>query len=84
MFPEIAGLLNPVVDNGLVLSIQMPPPSAPEQEGFYPPGLPAALSRSVAAMNAYPDELWRGGLANYYGMISHIDWCVGRLLEGLE
>jgi arylsulfatase A-like enzyme len=62
----------------------MPVPPAPEQTGFYGQGLPKALLEIIEQRNAYPDELWQGGLANYYGMISHIDWCVGRLLEGLE
>ena len=63
---------------------EMPVPSAPEQADFYGSGLPKALLENIERMNAYPDELWQGGLANYYGMISHIDWCVGRLLGGLE
>ena len=49
----------------------------------FPPGLPEGVAKVIEKRATYPPELFQWALANYYGMISHIDWCVGQLLGGL-
>ncbi len=58
------------------------PPKVPET--CFPPGLPTGVARAIAKSGAFEPALWQWARANYYGMVSHLDWCVGRLLDGLE
>jgi arylsulfatase A-like enzyme len=70
--------------NALYRPDDMPTPPPLDAEEFYPPHLPEPLWAQITKTGRFPDDLWRWGLANYYGMISHIDWCVGRLLKGVD
>lgn len=57
-----------------------PPPIEP---GQFPAPLRGNAERGIKRMHEFPDELWRWARANYYGMISNLDSCVGRLLDTL-
>ena len=48
------------------------------------PGLPEGVARIIQKRQTYPDELFQWALSNYYGMVSNLDACVGRLLDELE
>lgn len=61
---------------------QMPIP--PKVEGCYPENLPPGVRKKIERHAGFPDDLWQWALANYYGMISHIDSCLGRLFDGLR
>jgi arylsulfatase A-like enzyme len=65
------------------------PPPPLERERCFPPGLLEGrvdryLAEDLARFARIPDAAWSTIRANYYGMVSHVDWCVGRLLDGLE
>jgi arylsulfatase A-like enzyme len=62
----------------------MPVPPELEREACFPPDLPEPVRAVVARRAAYGPDLWQWARANYYGMVSHLDWCVGQLLDGLE
>ena len=63
---------------------EMPVPACFDMEACYPQGLPAGVERRIQKMKDFPPELWQWAHASYLGMVSHIDWCVGRLLDGLR
>jgi uncharacterized sulfatase len=42
------------------------------------------VQRRIAHFAQAGPDLWQWALANYYGMVSNIDACVGQLLDGLE
>lgn len=58
-------------------------PAEIDREACFPPGLPDAVAGKIRRFAAAGPEFWQWVRANYYGMISHLDWCVGRLLDGL-
>jgi arylsulfatase len=62
---------------------EMPIPSAAEPDSGFPRNLPAATLKQIRRMARFPPGLWQSCLSNYYGMISHIDSCVGDLLREL-
>jgi arylsulfatase A-like enzyme len=62
----------------------MPVPDALDREACFPPGLPDPVLNKIRKFAAPGPEFWQWARANYYGMVSHVDWCVGRLLDGLE
>ncbi|MBI3974356.1 MAG: sulfatase-like hydrolase/transferase [Chloroflexi bacterium] len=70
--------------NRLYDPADMPVPAAVGPERWVPPGMPRGVQAHIAKTADSPPELWQWALANYYGMISHVDACVGRLLDGLE
>lgn len=74
----------PVPYNRIYRPEEMPVPPTFQWERCFPPGLPAAVVAQIERFAAFPDEVWQWARANYYGMVSHIDWCVGTLLDGLE
>ncbi|MFC1712725.1 sulfatase [Candidatus Poribacteria bacterium] len=74
----------PMEFNRMYEPAEMPVPPAFDREKCYPPGLPEGVVKVIERRATYPTELFQWALANYYGMISHIDWCVGRLLDELE
>lgn len=63
---------------------EMPRPTEFDRDRCFPPGLPEAVRKVIERRATYPTELFQWALANYYGMISNIDACVGRLLDGLD
>ncbi|MHC4716248.1 MAG: sulfatase family protein, partial [Planctomycetota bacterium] len=63
---------------------EMPPPREFDRRRCFPPGLPEGVARAIETRADWPDELFQWALASYYGMISHIDWCLGRLLDELD
>jgi arylsulfatase A-like enzyme len=63
---------------------EMPRPAEFDREACFPPGLPEGVRKVIERRATYPPELFQWALANYYGMISNIDACVGRLLDGLD
>jgi arylsulfatase A-like enzyme len=63
---------------------EMPPPAKFDREKCFPPGLPEGVRKVIERRATYPPELFQWALANYYGMISNIDACVGRLLDGFD
>jgi len=73
----------PMEFNRMYKPEEMPTPTAFDREKCYPPGLPEGVRRAIERRATYPPELFQWARANYYGMISHIDWCVGRLLDEL-
>jgi len=62
----------------------MPVPPAFDIARCYPEGLPPGVERKIQRMKDFPPELWQWAQSNYLGMVSHIDWCVGRLMQGLR
>jgi arylsulfatase A-like enzyme len=62
----------------------MPVPPKYDRKACYPEGLPEGVRIGIDKRYNYPDETFQYALANYYGMISNIDWNVGRLLDELE
>lgn len=62
----------------------MPPPAEFDRAKCFPPGLPEGVAAAIAKRAGYSPEMFQWALANYYGMISHIDWCLGRLLDELD
>ena len=62
----------------------MPAPPEFDRARCYPPDLPEGVANAIDQRAQYPPELFQWALANYYGMISHIDWCLGRLLDELD
>lgn len=42
------------------------------------------MAAAIDRRATYPPELFQWALGNYYGMISHIDRCIGKLLEQLD
>ena len=63
---------------------EMPVPPALDAAACYPPGLPAGVRAQIEEGAAFPPQMWQWLLANYYGMISHTDDCLGRLVAELE
>jgi len=63
---------------------EMTVPAELDLEACYPTGLPEGVQKKIDRHIRFPNELWQWALANYYGMISHIDDCLGRLFDGLE
>jgi arylsulfatase len=74
----------PVPYNRLYPPAEMPVPPELDREACFPPDLPEPVRRVIARRAEYGPDLWRWALANYYGMVSHLDWCVGQMLDGLE
>lgn len=62
---------------------EMPIPP-PEDPSTYPSSMRGTAEQQRARMHQFPDELWQSVRANYYGMISNIDDCIGKLLRTLE
>jgi arylsulfatase A-like enzyme len=61
----------------------MPPPP-PAELSTYPAALRGKAAETIERMQSFPDELLQWAQANYYGMISNIDDCIGRLLTALD
>jgi arylsulfatase A-like enzyme len=74
----------PVPYNRLYPPAEMPVPPAIDREACFPQDLPEPVRRVIARRAEYGPDLWQWALATYYGMVSHIDWCVGRLLDELD
>ena len=74
----------PMEFNRMYDPAEMPPPREFDRQRCFPPGLPEGVARAIEVKAGWPDELFQWALANYYGMISHIDWCLGRLLDELD
>lgn len=74
----------PVPYNRLYSPHEMPVPDEFDREACFPPGLPEAVVAQIQKTAGCGPEFWQWARANYYGMVSHIDWCVGQLLDGLE
>ena len=74
----------PTPYNSMYRPDDMPTPPELDRDRCYPPGLPEGVRKAIEKRATYPDELFRWALANYYGMVSHIDWCVGRLLGEID
>jgi arylsulfatase A-like enzyme len=70
--------------SGKYPAADMPAPPPLDRDACYPQGLHEGIIRKIDRQIDFPTELWQWALANYYGMISNIDWCLGRLLKGLE
>jgi arylsulfatase A-like enzyme len=62
----------------------MPVPQQFDRERCFASPLPAGVEDVVRRRATYPPELFQWALANYYAMIAHIDWCLGRLFDELE
>jgi arylsulfatase A-like enzyme len=60
------------------------PPPPPAKLDTFPGPLRGKATVVIERMQAFPDELLRWAQANYYGMISNIDDCIGRLVLALE
>ena len=73
----------PVPHNRLYAPAEMPVPPRLDREACFPSGLPSPVQVRIDRMAQAGDDLWQWALANYYGMVSHIDWCIGMLLDGL-
>ena len=63
---------------------EMPAPPELDRRRCYAPGMPEGVQKAIEKKIAWPDGMFQWALANYYGMVSHIDWCVGLLLDELE
>ncbi|KPK85099.1 MAG: hypothetical protein AMJ81_04135 [Phycisphaerae bacterium SM23_33] len=63
---------------------QMPAPAEFDRDRCYPARLPEGVLRAIQRRRTYPPELFQWALGNYYGMISQIDGCIGRLLAELD
>jgi arylsulfatase A-like enzyme len=63
---------------------EMPLPAPLDAAACFPPDLPPPVARSVARGRTFPPELWQWMLANYYGMVSHVDHCAGALLDEIR
>ncbi len=63
---------------------EMPVPAEFDRERCFAAGLPEGVVKAIEKRSACPPEFFQWVLANYYGMISNIDACVGRLLDGLD
>ena len=74
----------PMEFNRMYRPEEMPPPAAFDRSRCFPPGLPEGVAKAIERRGTYPPELFQWALANYYGMVSHLDWCLGRLLGELE
>jgi arylsulfatase A-like enzyme len=61
----------------------LPTPPAAELNAF-PESLRGTARATIERMQTFPDELLQWAHANYYGMISNIDDCIGRLVAALE
>lgn len=61
--------------------MEIPPP---EEAGRYPKHFRGSTQEHVDQMHGFPNELWQWARSNYYGMISNIDDCVGRMMATLE
>ena len=61
----------------------MPLPPAADLSTF-PGPLRGVASDKIEQMQNFPDELLQWAQANYYGMISNIDDCIGRLISTLD
>jgi arylsulfatase A-like enzyme len=70
--------------SGMYRPEEMPRPAEFDRGKCFPPGLPEGVRKVIERRATYPPELFQWALANYYGMISNIDACVGRLLDGLD
>ncbi|MBI3974370.1 MAG: sulfatase-like hydrolase/transferase [Chloroflexi bacterium] len=70
--------------NRLYRPEDMPVPDEIDRDACFPPGLPEGVANRIRRYAEPGPEFWQWARANYYGMVSHIDWCVGRLLDGLE
>lgn len=68
--------------NRMYSPADMPPP--PVERSVYPARLRGTVAATIERMQAFPDELLQWAQANYFGMISNIDDCVGRLLSTLD
>ena len=73
----------PVPFNRRYSPADVPPPPALDREACFPPGLPEPVQARIARYAQAGDDLWQWARANYYGMVSHIDWCIGQLIDGL-
>ena len=58
------------------------PPAADQSQ--FPTPLRGKAGQDVTRMHGFSDELWCWARANYYGMVSNIDDCVGRLVASLD
>ena len=58
-------------------------PRAADREQF-PSSLRGKAGEDITRMHGFSDDLWRWARANYYGMVSNIDDCVGRLVTTLD
>ena len=74
----------PMEFNQMYTPEQMPAPAEFDRGKCYPPGLPAGVAAAIERRGTYPPELFQWALSNYYGMASHIDWCIGKLLARLD
>ncbi len=74
----------PIPYNRLYPPAEMPVPPETDRDACFPPDLPEPVRQRIARFAQAGPDLWQWALANYYGMVSHIDWCVGQLLDGLE
>ena len=70
--------------NRMYRPAEMPVPDEVDRDACFPPGLPEGVVDRIRRFAEPGPDFWQWALANYYGMVSHIDWCVGRLLDGLE
>ncbi|MGH2370285.1 MAG: sulfatase family protein, partial [Chloroflexota bacterium] len=70
--------------NRLYRPQDMPVPEEIDRDACLPPGLPEGVLSYIRRFAQPGPEFWQWARANYYGMVSHLDWCVGRLLDGLE
>lgn len=61
----------------------MPPPP-PADLNTFPAPLRGRTTETIEKMQTFPDELLQWAQANYYGMISNIDDCIGRLVSTLD
>jgi arylsulfatase A-like enzyme len=61
----------------------VPAPAPLDREACFPSDLPEPVRRRIAHFAEGDDAFWRWARSNYYGMVSHVDWCIGMLLDGL-
>lgn len=61
---------------------EMPIPPQPEF-GDLPQRLRGRAGSDITRHNSFPDELWQWARANYFGMVSNLDACIGLLMEEL-
>jgi arylsulfatase A-like enzyme len=70
--------------NRMYRPADMPVPEELDREQCIPLRLPEGVVGQIQKTAECGPDFWQWARANYYGMVSHIDWCVGRLLDGLE
>lgn len=63
---------------------QMEAPRAFDSAKCFPENLPQGVREQIERRQKEPDDAFRWALANYYGMISNIDWNIGRLVDALR